>query len=511
MTAVVTAAPVVGPTRPRPCLSLTPTPTTWVVAAAAAADGELDIGELAGPYVAADALARRMRADGEPVVFTSAIDEYHPGVLARALRSGREPAEVAESFGETIAADWAHAQITLDGVVRVGHDAGHRARVAAWFRRLYAAGLLTAREGRHPYCASCELWGVGRLVVGECPGCGAPCGGGPCAACLRPNDPEELADPHCARCGGPTRPRALRRLFFPLEPHHEVLRAPWAHALPATSPAGRGPAVPVDGFAGQRVDPQFAAALAHLVAAETIAEDGPYEAVHFLRRHDTAVHLALVPALLRIAGLPQPARFHINDPYVTAAPLWALDALTAVGSDALRRHVLLRRPDGAPVEHRQRELAQGRRHLVGRWNGWLGSVFAAARSEHGGLVPDAAPGGVGWEALTERLRRIAPALRTALGPDHFAAAQAVTLLDEVVDQAVEFGRANTWEAAPVLAAHLAVAGALSAWAWPVMPHGAARLATALGVPVPRPIDAAALCPPTPGARLEPPTGPLFGL
>ncbi|MFD8163878.1 hypothetical protein [Streptomyces malaysiensis] len=61
-----------------------------------------------------------------------------------------------------------------------------------------------------------------------------------------------------------------------------------------------------------------------------------------------------------------------------------------------------------------------------------------------------------------------------------------------------------------LTAQLAVAGALSAWAAPVMPAGAARLAALLGEDADRAVDAAALTPPPAGRPLTVPDRPVFG-
>ncbi|MFE0174568.1 class I tRNA ligase family protein [Streptomyces sp. NPDC059002] len=515
-----------------------PALTTWIVAAAAVPDGELGIGELAGPYVAADVLARGLRADGRAVVLTSALDEHHPDVVARALRTGRKPDDVAEAFGEAITADWQHAGVAFDGVGRAASDGSHRRRVTEWFARLHAGGALVRRERHLPYCGPCGRWPAGRLLVGCCPDCAAEGPAGACGACLRWNDPGELAVPYCAGCGARAGRRRAARLDFALEPHRDALIDHWVTAqlppaaramtermtaerlpeIPATRPGEWGLPVPVDGYADQRVAAPFQLALSHLTAAETVAEDGPYHAVHFLPRSGLAFHTLLLPALLALAGLPLPRALHVSEPYVTDpdAPLWALDALTAVGPDALRRHVLTHRPSGRPITHRQRELAGTRRHLTGQWNGWLRRLFAEVRSGHGGLVPDALPGGDGWEELRGRVERSAVELRDAYAPGAFAPRRLLALLDEVVASAAEFGWVNDAtpdpaRRAPALTAQLAVASALSVWAWPVMPQGAARLAAALGVRTPGPVTAAALCAPPPGTRVEPPSGPVFGL
>ncbi|MEV6106062.1 class I tRNA ligase family protein [Streptomyces sp. NPDC051940] len=531
--------PAVHPiTAPTPTTSPAAVSSTWVVAAAAVPAGELDIGQLAGPYVAADVLARRLRAEGRPVVLTTGIDDHHPDVVARALRTGRSPDAVAEAFGEAIAADLGHAGVRLDAVTRPARDPGHRRRVQAWFRRLYADGALVERTRPWLLCEACGHWLDGALAAGRCPDCDSAAPAGPCPACLRPNEAAELRDARCAVCAGIPKQQQVPGLLLPLEPFGDRLRTHWATAdlpplaaeltgrlaagglpeVPATRPGAYGLPAPAGAGGGQRVATALERALSHLVAAETIAEDGPHHAVHFLPRGDTALHTVLIPALLGAAGLPLPRRLHITEPYTTGPgrPLWALDAVTAVGPDALRRHVSAYRPVGRPRAHRARELAHSRGRLTAGWNGWLDALLTTVHTEYGGRVPDAAPGGAGWPRLRAGLERTAADLARAYDADGFSPRRAVALLDEVVAQAEEFGAVNAHLTDPArraaaTAAQLAVASALACWSWPLLPQGAGRLAATLGVRPVRPVDAGALRPPCPGTRVEAPSGPLFGL
>ncbi|MQY13034.1 Methionine--tRNA ligase [Streptomyces sp. RB5] len=513
------AAPVRRPVRlPAPA-------ATWIVAASAVPAGELDIGLLAGPYVAADVLARRLRTEGRRVVLTTGIDDHHPDVVARALRTGRRPDDVAEAFGEAIAADLRHAGVRLDAVARPARDAGHRRRMQAWFRRLCAEGVLVGRTVPWLWCAPCGHWLDGALAAGRCPGCDAAASGGACPSCLRPNEAVELAGVRCAVCGGTPEVRPVAGYVLPLEGFRERLREHWAGLPPVAGALVRWPAevpatrpgeygLPVD---GARLATAFGRALTHLVAAQTVAADGPYRAVHFLGSRDAALHTLLIPALLDVAGLPLPRHLHISEPYTTGAgrPLWAIDAVADVGADTLRRHVCAYRPVGRPVVHRDRELAGSGSRLTEGWNGWLAGVLAVVRDEHGGRVPDAAPGGAGWRELRAGLERTGEELAQAHEPAGFAPRRVVALLDGVVARAAEFAAVNAPEPDPgrraaATAAQLTVASALACWAWPLLPQGAGRLAATLGVRAGRPA-ATALRGPAAGTVLRAPAGPLFGL
>ncbi|MET9871232.1 class I tRNA ligase family protein, partial [Streptomyces sp. NPDC006386] len=255
----------------------------------------------------------------------------------------------------------------------------------------------------------------------------------------------------------------------------------------------------------------------------------PERTIHFCGFGHSFCHVVLLPAILVARGVKLPQEIYVNETYridvedargPDGKPMvWALDLLTEFGSDTLRRHVLQARPLGRRTDFRRDELDRTRQMLDGTWNSWLTRLFAAVREECAGRVPDAEPGGDGWEALRRRLHRAAEDVREAYGPEAFDPRRAVAILDEVVRCATDFGYVNVFERrrpsgtgrylAPLMA-QLAVASALTSWAWPVMPEGAGRLAQALRQSPGGPVVPEALVPPAPGTRLAPPSGPVFG-
>ncbi|KAK1177363.1 class I tRNA ligase family protein [Streptomyces sp. NBS 14/10] len=522
----------------------------WITATPPASHGELHIGHLAGPYVAADVLSRHLRADGQPVLFSTGMADHADSVRVRALRGGRKPEEVAEGYGAAIAADWLRAKVAFDQIVRPRQDRGYRRWLQNLFLELYGQGIIVARTRLQPYCPSCELWLTGAMVIGACPTCGARSEGSLCHECARPTD-AELMDPVCALCGSPGRPRRCRRPYLPLEPLREPLAEYWASTvssprlavlceglledgLPEVGvghPGDWGVPVPVDDFRDQRIDACFEAAVMHLFGYGYVSGNEqrslPERALHFCGFGHSFCHAVLLPAILIARGVKLPQEMHVNETYRIDTErawdsgggpgLWALDVLTEFGSDTVRRHVLEARPLGRRTDFRRDRLDRTRQVLEETWNSWLGRLFAAVREECAGLVPDTEPGGAGWEALRRRLLRAAEDLREAYGPEAFDPRRAVALLDEVVSCAADFGYVNVSERRrtrgehlPPIVAQLSVAAALTSWAWPLMPEGAGRLAAALRMRAGGPVGPGALNPPCPGTRLDPPSGPVFG-
>ncbi|MEV0321067.1 class I tRNA ligase family protein [Streptomyces sp. NPDC050658] len=181
------------------------------------------MGRQSGPYVAADAPARYLRADGHRVLFTGATADHSTAVEARAPRRGRTAAGVAERFRAAIEADWRRAGISYDRIVWSRRDRGHGGRLRALVARLHADGMLVGRERPPPYCGPCARWLHGVHVTGGRPRCGTPADGDGCRACALPSEAAELRDPACTLCAAPAELRAYEGLFWPLDPFRERL------------------------------------------------------------------------------------------------------------------------------------------------------------------------------------------------------------------------------------------------------------------------------------------------
>nr|WP_234312950.1 class I tRNA ligase family protein [Streptomyces griseus] len=289
----------------------------WITATPPATHGELHIGHLAGPYVAADVLTRYLRAEGEPVRFTTGTADHASSVEVRALRLGRKPEEVAEGYRAAIAADWLRSGVEFDHIVRPRRDKGYGRWVRELFAKLYAQGVIAPRTRLLPYCEPCGRWLHGAHATGSCPHCGAASDGGMCHECARPNDGGDLIGARCAVCDAPAVARRCRRLYIPLEPFRGVLADYWAAAdlpprlaalceslvedglpdIAVGQPADWGLEVPVEGFPEHRIDGCFEAAAMHLFGYDT---EGPLppRAIHFCGFGHSFCHAVLLPVLL---------------------------------------------------------------------------------------------------------------------------------------------------------------------------------------------------------------------
>lgn len=522
----------------------------WITATPPTPNGELHVGHMAGPYLAGDVLRRFLAREGRAVRFTTGLDDYQSYVPVRALRENRKAEEAADDYGDRIMTAWCSAGAVFDRIVRPRTDTGYELFVQRFFQWLYDDGAIVARTRPLPYCVLCERWLYEAYVVGGCPHCGSSSNGNACEPCGCPNECGDLVDPRCTTCDAAAELRDCERLFLPLAPFEERLRAFWAGVsmpphlralvetmadaglpeIAVSHPGSWGLPVPVAGFTDQRIYVWFEMAPGYLLEYDvggTTPQTGP---VQFFGFDNGYFHAVLFPAMFLAydPAIPLPRAFIVNEFYRLEGrkfstsrqhAVWALEALAEFGADALRYHVFADRPNGRQTSFERGDLAAACDHLHTTWNGWLARLFAAVADECGGVVPSVPPSGPEWTVLKGRLARILVELREAYSVAGFDPRRTVALLDEVVRLVTDFGYVQDHHRArPTgrkdyragLTGQLAVASALAAWAAPVLPHGAERLARLLGVASHRPVTVAALTPPPVGTVLGTSAEPVFG-
>lgn len=218
--------------------------------------GNLHIGHLAGPFIAADVYARYLRSTGREVVFSSGTADD---------RSWHDSRRTLADLG-----------ISLDGFAP--HDERYEASVLDFVNSLHAKGKFVLRTVRLPYSERTGEYLVEGRVSGYCPFCLVRSRGGLCESCGHPNNFDELIEPRSTV--DPADPVVLREveiLVLPMEeyrdaltefyrqresrlrPHavqlvREVLARPLPD-FPITYPVSRGIPAPFAETPGQSINP----------------------------------------------------------------------------------------------------------------------------------------------------------------------------------------------------------------------------------------------------------------
>ena len=187
-------------------------------------NGDLHVGHIAGPYLAADVHARYLRTMGRPVLYATGTDDSQTYVKASAAKLGTTPAELAGRSWQQIRSTLDLMGIAVDGYAPF--DEGYRASVLDFAHRLHEAGQFELRTVRLPWSVRTEEFLVEGLVSGGCPICLAVSRGGLCESCGHPNNFDELIDPKSTvHPHDEVVTKEARILVLPLERYREQLTA----------------------------------------------------------------------------------------------------------------------------------------------------------------------------------------------------------------------------------------------------------------------------------------------
>ena len=161
-------------------------------------NGRMHIGHAAGPYLRADALARRLRRDGSPTQVITGTDVYENWILLEALRSDETPERTCTRLHGLIAQDLANLNIDLDAWINPlapDHADAYRRiheHLVDELRRVGAAKLVAERV---PRSAASGRYVVGVWLLGRCPECESEVAGNSCVRCGAGFQPSEVLEP----------------------------------------------------------------------------------------------------------------------------------------------------------------------------------------------------------------------------------------------------------------------------------------------------------------------------
>ncbi|SFW91076.1 class I tRNA ligase family protein [Amycolatopsis australiensis] len=389
---------------------------TVIISPAPTANGDLHLGHIAGPFLAADVHARYARAQGREVLLGTGFQDTSTFVVTTAHRRGVPPAELVATSAAQIEASLAAMGIGVDGYT--GDDDRFTGWVVDFIGRVHAAAKLELRTMKFPFSTKTGQFLVDGFASGNCPECLAEGCAGLCESCgtlvaageligvrstLDPDDVVEL--------------REAEVLVLPVERYREGLRAHFAaHAggmrphmaqamaamlarplpdFPVTYPISWGIRVPFPEVAGQVVNPN-AEPMAWSMHASALAAEargaGPgtedrlwlagagSEIVYFLGFDNIYPFAIAGPAMLLALGgqYDLPARYLTNEFYELdyrkfstsrGHVIWSRELAAEVPRDLIRFHLAATSPEHQRTSFSRDALTQvTETRLVGPWN-----------------------------------------------------------------------------------------------------------------------------------------------
>jgi methionyl-tRNA synthetase len=187
-------------------------------------NGDLHIGHIAGPFLAADIFTRVQRQLGHDCVLLSYSDDYQSYMLRKGLETGEDPVALARRNTDRIEASLAAVDIRPDHWMRPYDNPWFAQAVAEVFGKLQEAGFIEYRDSPQAWCPDCQVWGYEAFARGQCNYCGADSDASQCENCAQAPDADRMTGLHCKLCSRPSQWRSTRRAFLRLAAFEPVLR-----------------------------------------------------------------------------------------------------------------------------------------------------------------------------------------------------------------------------------------------------------------------------------------------
>jgi methionyl-tRNA synthetase len=160
-------------------------------------NGDLHVGHLAGPYLAADIYKRYLAQHGIRAHLAISTDDHQTYVDTTAHRLGLSRGELIARSREEIRESLLAYSIELDEFG--SPDAAYRNHVVHYFATLLKAGLIRVANARVLFDLHTESYPVEAFVAGYCPHCLDSACGGVCESCGCPNSNTDLLGLDCDR------------------------------------------------------------------------------------------------------------------------------------------------------------------------------------------------------------------------------------------------------------------------------------------------------------------------
>lgn len=155
-------------------------------------NGDLHVGHMSGPYLAADIFKRARVALGDSAVYVCYGDDNQSYVVTTADRLKTDPNELMDRGNSDIQATLNAYDIDMDQYTRP--DGDHNKAVGDAIRLLIDQGIIIEKEVDQLFDSQSGVPLYEAFASGRCPVCLLGTKGGICESCGHPNDPVDLIE-----------------------------------------------------------------------------------------------------------------------------------------------------------------------------------------------------------------------------------------------------------------------------------------------------------------------------
>lgn len=188
-------------------------------------NGDLHLGHISGPYMAADVYARARRLRGDDVVLLCYADDYQSYLARKARELDVERFALGRENGTKIAETLGMIDIELDWFHQAGHNDYFRRAVTQFYTAARDSGNLYRKTDRIPYFPAFGMYGYEAFGRGDCNHCGASSDASQCEDCAHAPDVTKMDNIRCTLGSSDVEWRTVERDTLRLNAFRGFLRA----------------------------------------------------------------------------------------------------------------------------------------------------------------------------------------------------------------------------------------------------------------------------------------------
>lgn len=146
-------------------------------------NGNLHLGHISGPFLAADIFYRIRKLKNDDAILLCYSDDYQDYVMRKAMQTNRERFELATHFADRIANTLKKTNIHCDWFLKAYQNEYYKDAIVFFYKKAAEKGVLGNREFDVPFSEEDNVYGYEAFARGTCNYCGEESDPSQCEAC----------------------------------------------------------------------------------------------------------------------------------------------------------------------------------------------------------------------------------------------------------------------------------------------------------------------------------------
>jgi methionyl-tRNA synthetase len=186
-------------------------------------NGNLHLGHISGPFLAADIFYRIRKLKNDDAILLCYSDDYQDYVVRKAMQTNRERFELASHFAHRIEATLKKTNIHLDWFLKAYQNEYYKDAIEFFYKQAAEKGVLGKRAFEAPYSEEDKVYGYEAFARGTCNYCGEESDPSQCEACAYAPVVEKMGALVSILSKKEMTTRTLEREFIRLDAYKEYL------------------------------------------------------------------------------------------------------------------------------------------------------------------------------------------------------------------------------------------------------------------------------------------------